>query len=275
MMKRSPSPVPNSSPPPTTPMGSKVSPPKQPSGENQGDKPGGEKQIERKLSQFSEDKRGEKTNQTASEKQVEAPKPPGGEKKCEKPKLSSVEKQVEKPKQPGGEKQGDKAKQLPAFTDPANKITAEQRAVRARGSATPKREQQGAKDTYGSLLMSRAKGRIADELLIQYDVYLEKYREYSSCMQIFQFLRTRNAEAHSPWRAKHLSLDTNLNCGMLQAIFIARTPLFHDAFEGQCGQLGTSFRRTFGTRYATCTVFKIRPAHTFIILFVRLCTFAF
>jgi hypothetical protein len=61
---------------------------------------------------------------------------------------------------------------------------------------------------------------------------------------------------------------------MLQAIFIARTPLFHDAFEGQCGQLGTSFRRTFGTRYAICTVFKIRPAHTFIILFVRLCTFA-
>jgi hypothetical protein len=44
--------------------------------------------------------------------------------------------------------------------------------------------------------MSRAKGRIADELLIQYDVYLEKYREYSSCMQIFQFLRTQNAEAH-------------------------------------------------------------------------------
>lgn len=66
----------------------------------------------------------------------------------------------------------------PAFTGPVPKV--EQRFSRSRGpsmESTPKRDLNGTKGTYRAHLMNRAKGRIADELLVQYDVYFEKYRE--------------------------------------------------------------------------------------------------
>ena len=91
-------------------------------------------------------------------------------------------KQKEKATALRGEKLDDEAIDEPAtaFTDPVPKV--EQRFSRSRGpstESTPKREANGAKGTYRAHLMSRAKGRIADELLVQYDVYFEKYRKCS------------------------------------------------------------------------------------------------